>query len=479
MKRTAALIGKAILVSLMTWELAAAQQSNLREIDSYVRSQMRARHIPGLQIAVVRHGRIVVLRSYGVANLQTPVPVTNATVFSINSITKAFTGIEAAKLVTAGKLDLSAPVSSYLEGLPQTWRSVTIRQLLTHMSGLPDLNNAPGATNGEVSEAAIWAWVQTQPVRFTPGERFDYCQTNYVLIQKVINKLNGQSSEAPLAGPQIRSAEMTSTRYGDSTEVIPNAAAGYHYNYGKPDDAGVIHPVYEVFRPFDRSHSGMFSTAQDMARWMIAIQQKRILDTAGLNALWTPAAFNDGRQGQWGLGWEVLGLPDHPVVGMTGGGRSAFFLYPKDDLGVVILTNLAGAYPEDIMDRIAAMFGVRLAGVPALRAELERQGFRDGFAIASEFRKKYPASVLSEPELNDWGYRLLSSGQPRHALEVMEIISFLYPQSGNAYDSLGEAYAANGDKANAIASYRRSLELDPKNTNAKQWLENLGWKPMP
>jgi CubicO group peptidase (beta-lactamase class C family) len=479
MKRIAALIGEAILVSLITWGLAAAQQSNLAEIDPYIRSQMRARHIPGLQIAVIRHGRIVVLRSYGVANLQTPVPVTNATVFSINSITKAFTGVEAAKLVTAGKLDLNAPVSTYLEGLPQSWRSVTIRQLLTHMSGLPDINNAPGATNDEVSEAAIWAWVQTQPVHFTPGERFDYCQTNYVLIQKIINKLNAQSAEAPLAGPQIRSARMTSTRYGDSTEVIANAAAGYHYAYAKPGDAGVIHPVYEVFRPFDRSHSGMFSTAQDMARWLIAIQQKRILDTVGLNALWTPAAFNDGRQGQWGLGWEVLGPPDHPVVGMTGGGRSAFFLYPKDDLGIVILTNLAGAYPEDIMDRITAMFGLRLAGVPALRAELEQQGFRDGLVIASEFRKKYPASVLSETELNDWGYRLLSSGQPRRALEVMEIISFLYPQSSNAYDSLGEAYAANGDKANAIASYRRSVELDPKNTNAEHWLEKLGWKPMP
>jgi CubicO group peptidase (beta-lactamase class C family) len=440
---------------------------------------MRARHIPRLQIAVVRHGRVVVLRSYGVANLQTPVPVTNATVFSINSITKAFTGVEAAKVVAAGKLDLNAPVSTYLEGLPQAWRSVIIRQLLTHMSGIPNINNSPGATDYHASEASIWAWVQAQPMNFAPGERFDYCQTNYVLVQKVINKLNDQPAEAPLAGPQIRTAEMMSTRYGDSTELIPNAAAGYGITYANPAAPGVIHPVYEVFRPFDRAHSGMFSTAQDMARWMIAIQQKRILDSAGLNALWTPAAFNDGRQGEWGLGWEILGSRGHPVVGMTGGGRSAFFLCPKDDLGVVILTNLAGAYPEDIMDRIAAMFGVHLTGVPALRSELEKQGFRNGLATAAEFRKKYPSSVLSETELNDWGYRLLSSGQPRHALEVMEIISLLYPQSGNAYDSLGEAYAANRDKANAIASYRRSLELDPKNTNAEQWLEKLGWKAMP
>ncbi|HKM79561.1 MAG TPA: serine hydrolase [Candidatus Acidoferrum sp.] len=479
MKRIVALFWKAFLFSLVAGGLSAAQQPNSAEIDSYLRKQMQTRHIPGLQVAVVRHGRIVVLRSYGVANLQTPVPVTNATVFSINSITKAFTGVEAARLAAAGKLDLNAPVSTYLEGLPQAWRSVTIRQLLTHMSGIPDINNAPGITDYNASEASIWAWVQAQPMNFAPGERFDYCQTNYALIQKVINKLKGESEEMPLAGPQIRAAGMTSTRYGDSTEVIENAAAGYHYTYAKPGDPGVLHPVYEVFRPFERSAAGMFSTAQDMARWMIAIQQKGILEAEGRNTLWTPATFNDGRQGEWGLGWQILGPREHPVVGMTGGGRSAFFLYPKDDLGIVILTNLAGSYPEDIMDRIAAMFGVRLTGVPALRAELEKQGFRDGLATAAEFRKKDPASVLSETELNDWGYRLLSSGKQGRALEVFKIVSFLYPQSSNAYDSLGEAYAANGDKANALASYPRSLELDPKNTNAEEWLEKLGGQLKP
>jgi tetratricopeptide (TPR) repeat protein len=80
--------------------------------------------------------------------------------------------------------------------------------------------------------------------------------------------------------------------------------------------------------------------------------------------------------------------------------------------------------------------------------------------------------VLSETELNDWGYRLLASGQPRQALEVLKIVPILYSGSSNAYDSLREAYAANGDKVDAITNYRRSLELDPKNTNALQWLEN-------
>ena len=485
MNRTVATVTISILLCLPAGlaPAAVAQQTKsadarVAEVDSYLRAQMRAGRIPGLQIAVVRRGRIALLRHYGVANLQTPVPVTDATLFSINSITKAFTGIAAMELVRAGRLDLGAPMSAYLEGLPQAWRAVTIRQLLTHMSGIPDINNAPGAKGDEASEATIWEWVEAQPMNFAPGERFDYCQTKYTLLQKVINKLNHRDAEAPLAGAQIQAAAMTSIRYGDSTEVIPNAAAGYHYSYDKPGDIGVIHPVYEVFRSFVRASAGLLSTAQDMARWMIAIQHERILDAASLKTLWTPATFNDGRQGEWGLGWEVLGTPDHLRVGMTGGGRSAFFLYPKDDFGIVILTNLAGANPEDIMDRIATIYDVPLSGFPALRAELQRQDFRDGPALIAEMLKKDPTLALSEAELNDWGYRLLG-GQPREALEVLKIVPILYPRSGNAYDSLGEAYAANEDKASAIANYRKSLELDPKNTNALQRLEQLGWKPTP
>jgi tetratricopeptide (TPR) repeat protein len=120
-----------------------------------------------------------------------------------------------------------------------------------------------------------------------------------------------------------------------------------------------------------------------------------------------------------------------------------------------------------------------LNGVPALRAELEERDFHDGPALAAELMKKDPRMVLSETELNDWGYRLLASGQTRQALEVLKIVPILYSGSSNAYDSLGEAYAANRDKANAITNYRRSLELDPKNTNALKWLEQLGWKPRP
>jgi tetratricopeptide (TPR) repeat protein len=186
-------------------------------------------------------------------------------------------------------------------------------------------------------------------------------------------------------------------------------------------------------------------------------------------------AYNSGQVGQWGMGWEVLDRPSHRAVGMTGGSRAALFLYPDDGVGVVVLTNLSGAAPEDLIDEIAALYvpGMKLAGVAALRAALEAQGFDDAPAVLTRLRREDPTFQPAELELNDWGYRLLTTGRPRQALAVMKICAQLYPASGNAFDSLAEAYQVNGDHPRAIENYRRSLALDPRNTNAVKRLQTL------
>lgn len=461
-----------LLVSCIPASARPQIDPRAEQADLYLRAQMEALKIPGMQIAVVQGGRITLERSYGTASIELGVPVTDKTVFSVNSIAKAFTGVAAMRMVEAGKLDLSAPVSAYLEGLPETWRAVTIRQLLSHMSGLPDVTRAPTV---ETDADAAWAWVQAQPIRFPPGERFDYCQTNYTLILRVLNRLAGAEPDAPLGTPQFEAAGMGLTRYGDSTEIVPGKAPSYRFARSSPGEAGVLKPAIERFLPFRRASSGLNSTAGDMARWMLALRDGRLVGKGSLETMWTPAAFNGGERGQWGLGWIVLPRGDGRAVGMTGGGRAAFFYYPEQDVGVAILTNLAGAFPEDFVDRIASIYapGLKLSGVPALRIALEEKGYRDAPAAAAAIAARDPALRWNEHELNDWGYRLLSTGRPTQALEVLKLVADLFPTSGNAWDSLAEAEAANGDKASALVHYRKSLELDPGNSNAKRQIEKL------
>jgi CubicO group peptidase (beta-lactamase class C family) len=442
------------------------------QVDAMMRRLMADRQIPGAQVAVVRDGRVVLLRHYGVANLQTPVPVTDGTIFSVNSITKAFTGIAAMREVEAGRLDLAKPVSAYLTGLPEAWRGVTVRQLLSHSSGLPDFASTAGQRQGE-GEAA-WAWALTQPVRFPAGARFDYSQTNYALVQNILNTVNGCPLDDPIVLAQTALVGMPATGLHDGRDVVPGKAAAYAIGHATPSGPAVPRGVFEVFAPKHRAASGLDSNASDMARWMNAILGGRLLGPALLRTMWTRTAFNDGSLGQWGMGWLVRDRAVHRAVGMTGGSRAAMFLYPDDHVGVVVLTNLAGAAPEDLVDEIAALYipGMRLEGVAALRAALDREGYGNAPAILARLRADSGFRV-DEQELNDWGYRLLSFGKPKEALAVMKIGVDLFPLSGNAYDSLADAYAINGDKARAIAGYERSLVLDPNNGNAVRRLKTL------
>lgn len=148
-----------LVLFLISYQFLAVAQSRTNAVEALLQREMQERRIPGLQVAVVQRGKIVLLKSYGIANIQNAVPVTDKSVFSIYSCTKAFTGVAVMQLVEDGKLDLSAPVSLYLDGLPEPWQPVTIRQLLTHVSGLPNILNILDPDTGKlpgISEDLAW-----------------------------------------------------------------------------------------------------------------------------------------------------------------------------------------------------------------------------------------------------------------------------------------------------------------------------------
>lgn len=441
------------------------------QLDTYVREQMAALRIPGLQVAVVQRGRVAFARNYGVASVELGVPVQSDTVFAVNSIAKAFTGTAAMRLVQAGRLDLSAPIGQYLTDLPAQWRTVRIRQLLSHMSGLPDIVRAP---TGETDAAAAWQWLQQQPIVFPAGERFHYCQTNYFLLQRLINHIEGADADTPVTGEQFRTAALRLTRFGDSLDIIPRKAPTYRFasRNGQPP---AMQPVIERFLPYRYGASGLNSTAGELASWLVAVTNDKFLSPASRQEMWTPVRFSNGTAGQWALGWHVLQRSTHRAVGLTGGGRAAFYFYPEQNTGVVILTNLSGAYPEDMIDSVATMVApeITLTGVPALRKQLEAGGFANASAVAARLRAETPSEKWSELELNDWGYRLMATGRIKPAVAVLKIGVEMFPSSGNAHDSLADALARDGDTESAITHYRRSLELDPGNTNGARQLERL------
>ena len=325
----------------------------------FIASTMKERGIPGMQVAVVRDGRVVFSEAQGLANVEYKVAATPTTLFPINSATKAFTGVAVMQLVEAGQVDLDAPISTYLQQLPAAWQGIRVRQLLAHTSGLPDIVDAQGLIGGG-SEAQAWKLVEQRPMQAAPGEQFIYNQTNYGLLAQVIASQAKMPFEQYFAEHQFAVAGMRATTFGDSYDLVPDSATIYSYSRRRAlvegDDDRRAHWIDEL-PPGLRTGGGIQTTADDIARWIIALSTARLIDGASVNAMWLPEKLNGGADGPWAAGWPVLdSSPGHRQLAGIGGGRAAFVVYPDDGLAIIVLTNLVGASPETFIPRIAGIY---------------------------------------------------------------------------------------------------------------------------
>ncbi len=461
---------------MLLFSSIASLVAQQEKVDAIIHREMLSRKIPGVQLAVVRNGKIIMERHYGIANIEQNIPVSDSTLFSLNSCTKAFTGVAIMQLVQAGKIDLQAPVGQYLDSLPAAWQPVTIKQLLTHVSGLPDVLQLKDVSN----EKEAWKQIKAKPMDFPTGTQFSYNQTNYALLGKIIDKYSGMPFLDFFQQQQFRPAGMKHTVSGDFFSVIPHSAETYiyaRYLYGEKLPAPQLIKNYEEFAPYRRAASGLKSTAHELGSWIAALQRGQLLNAPALKTLWTAGVYNNGKPTLWALGWMTKPRSKHPAVAATGGSRSAFFVYPEDNLGIVVLTNLNGGTPEDFIDEIAGVFNpaIPLADpVTFLRMKLDTAGFNHTMEVYRQAKQNDPAFQPAENDLNDWAYRMMSKGQLKNALAIFQLNVHLYPDSWNVYDSYGEALLKDGQQQAAEKMYRKSVELNPNNIHGKTVLENLG-----
>lgn len=365
-----------MLISALPFAAVSASQDQANDqTRRLIRQIMLEQRIPGLQVAVVKDGQIVLSEAYGLANVENGALASRDTRFPLNSATKAFTGVAAAQLAQQGQLDLDAPASRYLGDLPPAWRDVRVHQLLAHTSGLPDILDANGLLGGG-SEAQAWAAVTARPLEAAPGQHFAYNQTNYVLLARIIAQQSGMPYERFLATGQFSSARMARTTFGDSYDLIPDAATMYSLAPRATDDVDapsrLSHWFYDI-PPSLWAGGGILTTADDTARWLVALTEGRLLPETALRRMWSVERLADGRAGPWAGGWPVLhASPDLQVAGI-GGARSAFVVYPERGVAVVVLTNLVGANPQQFIPRIADFYA-RDASTPGHeRVALARQ----------------------------------------------------------------------------------------------------------
>jgi D-alanyl-D-alanine carboxypeptidase len=330
------------------------------KVDDYIKAEMRTQHIPGLSLAVIKDGKIIKAEGYGFANLELSVPARPETVFKIGSLSKQFIAAGIMLLVEEGKVSLDDRVSKFLEGTPETWKEITVRHLLTHTSGI--VQEAPGFDPLKIqSDADVIKTAYPLPLRFAPGEKWEYCNLGYFALAEIIHKVTGRPWSDYLSERLFKPLTMDVTRTTTTTELVANRASGYVWTEGKLENAHTL----LALRP-----SGAFlSSALDLAKWDAALYTDKILKQSSRDQMWQPfvqinRGSNDSAAIFYGFGWEITTLPvGHRKIfhdGAITGFRAAIARFVDDKLTVVILTNGYSAQPGPMVDVVAALY------VPAL-----------------------------------------------------------------------------------------------------------------
>ncbi len=320
------------------------------KIDDYVKAEMKRQHIPGVSIAVIKDGKVIKAEGYGLANVELNVPARPETVYKIGSVSKQFIAAGIMLLIQDGKLSLDDKISKFLEGTPDSWREITVRHLLTHTSGI--VREAPGFDPLKIQDDAdVIKTAYQLPLRFAPGEKWEYCNVGYFSLAEIIHKVSGKPWGDYLSERLFTPLEMNATRATTMTEIIQNRANGYVWKNGKLDNAG----IYIALRP-----SGAFlSSVLDLAKWDAALYTDKTLKQSTLSQMWMPVKLNSGAIHPYGFGWELGSVGGHKRVnhgGSLSGFRAQFSRFIDDKLSVVVLTNGDNVDPNLIAIGIAALY---------------------------------------------------------------------------------------------------------------------------
>lgn len=321
--------------------------------DEFIERYMKDKKVPGLALLVMKGVTTVTAKGYGYSNLEHKVPVTPETVFQSGSVGKQFTATAIMILVQAGKIGLEDPIGKYLDGIPDSWKDIRIRHLLTHTSGLGDYPESFDFRKDFTEEEELKAFSTIQP-SFAPGEKWEYSNVGYVLLGVIIRKASGQFYGDFLQEHVFQPLGMTATRVISEEDIIPHRAAGYRLVHGEIKNQEWVSPTLNT-----TADGALYFNILDLAKWNASLQPDRILHKSSLHQMWTPVQLNSGKEHPYGFGWflnNVNGVRRIEHSGAWQGFTCHMVRYPNHQLTVVVLTNLAEADPAYVSHVVAGLY---------------------------------------------------------------------------------------------------------------------------
>jgi len=358
----------ALLATVALSGFPAFSQVSSTQIDA-IFSSLKSGNAPGAAVLVIRNGRPVFRRGYGVTDRRTLHPIDAYTNFRLASLTKQFTATAIMLLVHDGRLHYEDHLTDFFPEFPTYGKSITVRNLLNHTSGLPDYEDLltaryPNTTDDQIPQihdAGVLKLLEQQTAgKFAPGTKWEYSNSGYVVLGLIVEKVSGKSFGRFLQERIFAPLKMTNTlAYEKGKNAVPHRAYGYTCEK-------------QTCRETDQSSTsatlgdgGIYASLDDLAKWDAALRDHTLLSAAETRPALTPveptggaAASSDGPV-SYGFGWFLNPYQGHPRMfhdGETMGFRSTIQRFPSDKLTVIVLANRTDVNPEELALKAADLY---------------------------------------------------------------------------------------------------------------------------
>jgi len=501
---------------------ATADKQLITRLEQTIPRLMADGDIPGLSIALVRDAKVAWSRGFGVKNVDTKEAVDDNTVFEAGSLSKPVFAYAVMKLVDAAKLDLDTPLTKYLPGKYDVGDDprldqITARRVLSHTTGFPNWR-----PRGD----------KTLKIHFTPGDRFSYSGEGFVYLARVVEHITGETLDVFMKKAVLNPLGMKSSSFVwrddyQSLKTFAHNSVGALSGRGKPEKANAAASLHTTAGDYARFVAAIIKgTGLKPATARLMLTPQIIVAEAGSNNVNRPnPKLSSGIS--WGLGWGLEKTDDSTAFwhwGDNGDTKAYVAGFEKQRVGLVMFANnsnglsilpeliddaLGGQHPsltwvnierynsaprvlfkailKSDAETVLSDYRKRreMSGKLQLDESAKSNGETSPSTIAStseskdqSTKTKNPQSAdnlsLTESQMNRLGYQLLGLKRIKDALEVFKQNTLDFPNEFNTWDSLAEGYLVSGDKESAIKYYKKSLELNPNNTNAVQKLKELG-----
>lgn len=343
------------LPALSAAQPSSASNSDLVKAIDEILTQTYKPNEPGAAVIVVKDGKVVFRKGYGLANIELGVPVEPDMVFRLGSITKQFTAVAILMLAEQGKLSLEDDITKFFPDYPSKGNKITIEHLLTHTSGIKNYTSLPewlALWRKEMTVKEIIDLFKDQPMDFAPGERWSYSNSGYILLGAIIEKASGQSYQDFIEKNIFATLGMKHSYYDNTARLIPRRVSGYTKTAEGYRNAAYL----SMSQPF--AAGSLMSSVDDLALWDAALYTENLVKQESLKRAWTSGLLNNGKPTHYGYGWQMSSYEGRALVEHSGGINgfaTDAIRVPDDRVFVAILTNRDWMSPGWVAFKVAAI----------------------------------------------------------------------------------------------------------------------------